>query len=88
MVYTGRWFWDPDAGGSSALSSHPLWISGYVPGAPPMPKGWNTVRPAPQSPQSLPARRQPLPRCPPRSIARGLLTNASASPAVDAVAVH
>jgi GH25 family lysozyme M1 (1,4-beta-N-acetylmuramidase) len=40
MVYTGKWFWDPDVGGSSALSTHPLWVSGYVPTAPPMPKGW------------------------------------------------
>jgi hypothetical protein len=27
-VYTGAWFWDPNAGGSSALSAHPLWVSG------------------------------------------------------------
>lgn len=27
-VYTGEWFWDPKAGGSNALSNHPLWVSG------------------------------------------------------------
>ena len=40
MVYTGKWFWDPDAGSSAALGAHPLWVSGYVPAGPPMPKGW------------------------------------------------
>lgn len=41
LLYTGAWFWDPYAGGSSMLSEHPLWISGYVPRAPPMPRGWD-----------------------------------------------
>eukprot|EP00037_Helgoeca_nana_P000118 m.20273 g.20273 ORF g.20273 m.20273 type:complete len:327 (-) comp10173_c0_seq1:115-1095(-) len=40
-VYTGAWFWDPNAGGSSALSAHPLWVSGYS-AEPPMPKGWDS----------------------------------------------
>jgi len=40
-VYTGAWFWDPDAGGSSSCSAHPLWVSGYT-SSPPMPKGWAT----------------------------------------------
>eukprot|EP00040_Diaphanoeca_grandis_P019781 m.104738 g.104738 ORF g.104738 m.104738 type:complete len:330 (-) comp27591_c1_seq1:156-1145(-) len=40
-IYTGAWFWDPDAGGSSALSAHPLWVSGYS-AEPPIPKGWLT----------------------------------------------
>lgn len=37
-VYTGAWFWNPQAGGSSAVGNHPLWVSGYVKTAPPMPK--------------------------------------------------
>lgn len=37
-MYTGAWFWDPDAGGSSIVSDHPLWVSGYT-STPPMPKG-------------------------------------------------
>ncbi len=28
LVYTGAWFWNPDAGGSDILSAHPLWVSG------------------------------------------------------------
>ena len=45
VVYTGAWFWNPQAGGgaglpSSFFSQHPLWVSGYVPSSPPMPKGW------------------------------------------------
>ena len=38
---TGAWFWNPQAGGSSLLSAHPLWVSGYTK-EPPMPKGWST----------------------------------------------
>ena len=30
FVYTGAWFWNPDAGGSSSCSAFPLWVSGYV----------------------------------------------------------
>jgi len=41
VVYTGAWFWDPQAGGSSLLSAHPLWVSGYTK-SPPIPKGWST----------------------------------------------
>jgi len=41
LVYTGAWFWNPQAGGSSLLSEHPLWVSGYT-STPPMPKGWST----------------------------------------------
>jgi len=41
-VYTGAWFWNPQAGGSSAVGNHPLWVSGYVKTAPPMPKGWSS----------------------------------------------
>lgn len=37
-VYTGAWFWNPQAGGSSLLKSYPLWVSGYVQGSPPVPK--------------------------------------------------
>ena len=37
-VYTGAWFWNPQAGGSSLLKSYPLWVSGYVKGSPPVPK--------------------------------------------------
>ena len=37
-VYTGAWFWNPQAGGSSLLKSYPLWVSGYVKGLPPVPK--------------------------------------------------
>ena len=37
-VYTGAWFWNPQAGGSAAVGDHPLWVSGYVSGHPPMPK--------------------------------------------------
>jgi lysozyme len=40
FVYTGAWFWDPQAGGSSSCSSFPLWVSGYS-SSPPMPKGWS-----------------------------------------------
>eukprot|EP00051_Salpingoeca_urceolata_P027099 m.480036 g.480036 ORF g.480036 m.480036 type:complete len:238 (-) comp21674_c0_seq1:203-916(-) len=40
-VYTGEWFWDPKAGGSSVASAHPLWVSGYT-SSPPMPKGWSS----------------------------------------------
>lgn len=44
-VYTGKWFWDPQAGGGASLPNsffaHPLWVSGYV-SKPPMPKGWST----------------------------------------------
>ena len=36
-VYTGAWFWNPQAGGSAAVGNHPLWVSGYVK-SPPMPK--------------------------------------------------
>eukprot|EP00966_Prymnesium_polylepis_P222270 5142479-Prymnesium_polylepis.2 len=42
LVYTGAWFWNPQAGGSSVAARHPLWVSGYTPGAPPMPKGWSS----------------------------------------------
>lgn len=38
-IYTGEWFWDPQAGGSNALSEYPLWVSGYA-ASPPMPRGW------------------------------------------------
>ena len=41
LIYTGAWFWNPQAGGSSLLSAHPLWVSGYTK-EPPMPKGWST----------------------------------------------
>lgn len=41
-VYTGAWFWNPQAGGSSTVGSHPLWVSGYVPSNPPVPKGWTS----------------------------------------------
>ena len=30
FLYTGAWFWNPQAGGSSIAQSHPLWISGYT----------------------------------------------------------
>lgn len=40
MVYTGAWFWDPDAGGSSKCNDHPLWISGYGTSQPTVAKGW------------------------------------------------
>jgi len=40
-VYTGAWFWNPHAGGSAALASHPLWVSGYA-SSPPMPGGWGS----------------------------------------------
>jgi lysozyme len=40
FVYTGAWFWDPQAGGSSSCSNFPLWVSGYS-SSPPMPKGWS-----------------------------------------------
>lgn len=39
FVYTGAWFWNPQAGGSSSLGAHPLWVSGYS-SSPPMPSGW------------------------------------------------
>jgi lysozyme len=39
VVYTGAWFWDPQAGGAS-MGEHPLWVSGYTT-EPPMPKGWD-----------------------------------------------
>jgi GH25 family lysozyme M1 (1,4-beta-N-acetylmuramidase) len=39
FVYTGEWFWDPQAGGSDACADFPLWVSGYS-SSPPMPKGW------------------------------------------------
>ena len=42
VVYTGAWFWNSHAGGSAALGGHPLWISGYVKSAPPMPTGWSS----------------------------------------------
>ena len=38
-VYTGAWFWNPQAGGSGCLGDHPLWVSGYT-DSPPMPAGW------------------------------------------------
>ena len=41
LADTGAWFWNPQAGGSSLLSAHPLWVSGYTK-EPPMPKGWST----------------------------------------------
>jgi len=41
VVYTGAWFWNPQAGGSDVLANHPLWVSGYVQ-SPPMPRGWST----------------------------------------------
>lgn len=41
-LYTGEWFWDPSTTGSAALADHPLWLSGYVPSDPPMPKGWSS----------------------------------------------
>lgn len=40
FVYTGAWFWDPQAGGSSSCQNFPLWVSGYS-SSPPMPKGWS-----------------------------------------------
>ncbi len=39
VVYTGAWFWDPQAGGAS-MGEHPLWVSGYT-AEPPMPNGWD-----------------------------------------------
>mmetsp|Transcript_33849 Transcript_33849/g.66589 ORF Transcript_33849/g.66589 Transcript_33849/m.66589 type:complete len:236 (+) Transcript_33849:34-741(+) len=39
-IYTGAWFWNPQAGGSGIVGNHPLWVSGYT-SAPPMPKGWS-----------------------------------------------
>jgi lysozyme len=39
FVYTGEWFWDPQAGGSSKCADFPLWVAGYS-SSPPMPKGW------------------------------------------------
>jgi hypothetical protein len=40
FVYTGAWFWNPQAGGSAACGSYPLWVSGYVASNPPVPEGW------------------------------------------------
>jgi GH25 family lysozyme M1 (1,4-beta-N-acetylmuramidase) len=40
FVYTGAWFWNPQAGGSSVVGDHPLWVSGYTT-SPPMPSGWS-----------------------------------------------
>lgn len=37
----GKWFWDPQVGGSSVASQHPLWVSGYT-STPPMPSGWSS----------------------------------------------
>jgi len=28
LVYTGAWFWNPQAGGSASVGDHPLWVSG------------------------------------------------------------
>jgi lysozyme len=46
FVYTGAWFWNPQAGGGKSLPSsffkHPLWVAGYVPSKPPMPAGWSS----------------------------------------------
>ena len=42
FVYTGAWFWNPQAGGSSSCASFPLWVSGYVASNPPIPRGWNS----------------------------------------------
>ena len=39
FIYTGEWFWDPQAGGSAKCASFPLWVSGYS-ASPPLPKGW------------------------------------------------
>lgn len=39
FIYTGAWFWNPQAGGSSSVGDHPLWVSGYT-SSPPMPSGW------------------------------------------------
>ena len=41
LVYTGAWFWNPQASGSSIASHHPLWVSGYT-SKPPMPAGWSS----------------------------------------------
>mmetsp|Transcript_1362 Transcript_1362/g.3997 ORF Transcript_1362/g.3997 Transcript_1362/m.3997 type:complete len:157 (+) Transcript_1362:300-770(+) len=41
LVYTGAWFWNPQAGGSASVGDHPLWVSGYTT-SPPVPKGWTT----------------------------------------------
>ena len=41
LIYTGAWFWNPNTGGSSALSDYALWVSGYT-SSPPMPGGWNS----------------------------------------------
>jgi lysozyme len=40
LVYTGAWFWNPQAGGAS-MGGHPLWVSGYS-SSPPMPQGWGS----------------------------------------------
>lgn len=40
FIYTGAWFWNPQAGGSSVVGDHPLWVSGYTT-SPPMPSGWS-----------------------------------------------
>jgi len=41
MVYTGAYFWNDNAGGSSAMAVHPLWVAGYT-SSPPTTKGWGS----------------------------------------------
>ena len=43
-IYTGEWFWGPDAGGSAALGKFPLWISSYTTSPPPPAQGWSRWR--------------------------------------------
>ena len=39
VVYTGMWWWEPRAGGSTLLANQPLWLSAYST-TPPAIKGW------------------------------------------------
>ena len=41
-IHRQKWFWDPSAGGSDIVGSHPLWVSGYGTSDPPIPKGWSS----------------------------------------------
>lgn len=39
-IYTGNWFWSPQAGGSSIVADHPLWASAYSSSEPSV-AGWD-----------------------------------------------